>query len=232
MIGRSRQNHVRKLSIVAALTALLLCGLAHAQVKLIRMPGGEATDIPGFNQNQTHYVSITGFCEAEGFAWKWDRASEKLTCTSGAGRAVFSPDNPFYFINDSLFQAPRAPVRRDESLYLPVKILVACFGGLEKELIEWDPQDSSITISPVNGGQRNVQTKSAKPAETAGNALDSAHEAVNAGQIIKTFVIDPGHGGKDPGAIGPDGASEKDIVLSIGLKLRDLIKKKSACRSS
>jgi N-acetylmuramoyl-L-alanine amidase len=30
-----------------------------------------------------------------------------------------------------------------------------------------------------------------------------------------TVVIDPGHGGVDPGAISPDGISEKDIVLPI-----------------
>ncbi|TVQ35601.1 MAG: N-acetylmuramoyl-L-alanine amidase [Geminicoccaceae bacterium] len=34
-------------------------------------------------------------------------------------------------------------------------------------------------------------------------------------------VIDPGHGGVDPGAIGPSGVFEKDIVLAIGLALRD-----------
>jgi N-acetylmuramoyl-L-alanine amidase len=43
--------------------------------------------------------------------------------------------------------------------------------------------------------------------------------------IIKTIVIDPGHGGKDPGAIGPSGIQEKDIVLAIGLKLYTQLKK-------
>jgi len=42
---------------------------------------------------------------------------------------------------------------------------------------------------------------------------------------IKTIVLDPGHGGKDPGAIGRTGIAEKDIVLRIALKLRDLIAK-------
>lgn len=37
-----------------------------------------------------------------------------------------------------------------------------------------------------------------------------------------TVVIDPGHGGKDPGALGSV-AKEKDIVLSVGLKLGKLI---------
>ncbi|ALV07629.1 N-acetylmuramoyl-L-alanine amidase [Roseateles depolymerans] len=35
------------------------------------------------------------------------------------------------------------------------------------------------------------------------------------------IAIDPGHGGEDPGAIGPSGLKEKDVVLAIGLKLRD-----------
>jgi len=38
-------------------------------------------------------------------------------------------------------------------------------------------------------------------------------------------VIDPGHGGKDPGATGPQGYHEKNIVLNVGKYLRaDLLK--------
>jgi N-acetylmuramoyl-L-alanine amidase len=39
------------------------------------------------------------------------------------------------------------------------------------------------------------------------------------------LVIDPGHGGKDSGAVGPSGLKEKDVVLDIGLRLRDLVEK-------
>ena len=34
-------------------------------------------------------------------------------------------------------------------------------------------------------------------------------------------VIDPGHGGKDPGAIGPNGTRESNVALAIGLQLAD-----------
>ena len=44
------------------------------------------------------------------------------------------------------------------------------------------------------------------------------------GKGLNVVVIDPGHGGKDPGAIGKT-AKEKDIVLSVALKLGNLIKK-------
>ncbi|MCE5312280.1 MAG: N-acetylmuramoyl-L-alanine amidase [Nitrospiraceae bacterium] len=41
-------------------------------------------------------------------------------------------------------------------------------------------------------------------------------------QLLKRkIVIDPGHGGDDPGAVGPSNVYEKDVVLDVALKLRD-----------
>lgn len=37
------------------------------------------------------------------------------------------------------------------------------------------------------------------------------------------IALDPGHGGEDPGAIGPSGVYEKNIVLQIALRLKKLI---------
>jgi N-acetylmuramoyl-L-alanine amidase len=37
------------------------------------------------------------------------------------------------------------------------------------------------------------------------------------------IAIDAGHGGEDPGAIGPAGTREKDVVLALAMKLRDRI---------
>ena len=36
-------------------------------------------------------------------------------------------------------------------------------------------------------------------------------------------ALDPGHGGEDPGAVGPGGTREKDVVLQIAHRLRDRI---------
>lgn len=41
---------------------------------------------------------------------------------------------------------------------------------------------------------------------------------------IRRIVVDPGHGGHDPGAIGVGGTKEKDVVLQIGLKLAHKLK--------
>jgi N-acetylmuramoyl-L-alanine amidase len=47
---------------------------------------------------------------------------------------------------------------------------------------------------------------------------------------FKTIVIDPGHGGKDPGARGQRGTEEKDITLKVALKLRDLLSRQPGVR--
>ena len=38
---------------------------------------------------------------------------------------------------------------------------------------------------------------------------------------VQTIVIDPGHGGSDPGATGHQGLQEKDVALDIARRLRD-----------
>jgi N-acetylmuramoyl-L-alanine amidase len=46
---------------------------------------------------------------------------------------------------------------------------------------------------------------------------------VHASEKLDVIVIDAGHGGKDPGTIGPSGVMEKNINLPIALKLGSLI---------
>jgi N-acetylmuramoyl-L-alanine amidase len=43
--------------------------------------------------------------------------------------------------------------------------------------------------------------------------------------LIDTIVLDPGHGGHDPGAIGPNGVKEKDITLAIAKRVKRLLEK-------
>jgi N-acetylmuramoyl-L-alanine amidase len=61
--------------------------------------------------------------------------------------------------------------------------------------------------------KRGAASKDKKPAPTA---------AAPSG--IRKIVLDPGHGGKDPGALGVGGSAEKDIVLSIAKKLAAKLK--------
>ena len=50
----------------------------------------------------------------------------------------------------------------------------------------------------------------------------SAPSALATDRLI-IIALDPGHGGEDPGAIGPGGTQEKDVVLRLAHRLRERI---------
>ena len=47
----------------------------------------------------------------------------------------------------------------------------------------------------------------------------------------RIIVVDPGHGGDDPGAVSRRGTREKDIVLALGKKVRDLLNQKPGVKA-
>lgn len=62
----------------------------------------------------------------------------------------------------------------------------------------------------------------ASPAPTATPRSANRATATETDRII-IVALDPGHGGEDPGAIGPSGTREKDVVLRVAHLLRDRI---------
>ncbi len=77
---------------------------------------------------------------------------------------------------------------------------------------------------PVAPSAAAVQTP-APPEEAAPTALP---EGIDRLVIV---ALDPGHGGEDPGAIGPTGLREKDVVLQIALQLRDRLNEQRGMRA-
>ena len=66
------------------------------------------------------------------------------------------------------------------------------------------------------------------PATARAPAVPPGRAGINRLVIV---AIDPGHGGEDPGAIGPSGLREKDIVLQIARQLHDLINTRPGMRA-
>jgi len=76
-----------------------------------------------------------------------------------------------------------------------------------------------------SGGFKEPAVKADSPQRKAPTRLAKPAPAVPAGNGLRKIVLDPGHGGKDPGAIGSGGIAEKDIVLSVAKKLAAKLRK-------
>ncbi|MBD0315983.1 MAG: N-acetylmuramoyl-L-alanine amidase [Nitrospiraceae bacterium] len=79
---------------------------------------------------------------------------------------------------------------------------------------------------PIDAPQIPVPEASAPPLSAAPLLQPVAPPAKG----YTTIVIDPGHGGKDPGARGLRHTEEKDITLKVGLRLRELLNKQPRVR--
>ena len=102
------------------------------------------------------------------------------------------------------------------------------------------PAHDDDPLSQLIAQRQTAQTAQAEPSAPATAAPPSAPAQVGAApaqpaqpapstktagptERIIIVALDPGHGGEDPGAIGPRGTREKDIVLKIALLLRQRI---------
>jgi N-acetylmuramoyl-L-alanine amidase len=68
------------------------------------------------------------------------------------------------------------------------------------------------------------------PAQSAPEARRAAEPVSRAGRDL-VVVIDAGHGGKDPGASGPKGVREKDVVLAIARQLASELDRQPGIRA-
>lgn len=101
----------------------------------------------------------------------------------------------------------------------------------------------NVTMTPTGKGSSKPskpEEKPAQPAKPDKKTLNKEKPASEPEQRPVTsepskgkfiVVIDPGHGGKDPGAIGPGGTREKDVVLQVARKLKSRIDKEKGMKA-
>lgn len=237
--------------------------------------------------------------------------NRKFVIRSGSHAIKLMGDNPFFMIDDQLYQLPLPTLLQDEKVYIPLALFVAVSKDVLPAHIHVSSNNRSIQIQRrlfnITGVQieerangtliRFTTTKKFNEKDVAASfnrgwlnvtfysgTLDSAKIASEIKEgvvqkivpiqfetsaqlsflldrefkekqfyftdnevvltlrstqkidenvlmsdrkrwVIDRIIIDPGHGGKDPGAIGPTGLKEKDVVLDISKRLKNLLEK-------
>jgi N-acetylmuramoyl-L-alanine amidase len=86
------------------------------------------------------------------------------------------------------------------------------------------PPDILKVFNSPSAPPRSPITKFSAPAGGYSAAVKIPSLTRALGLRVNRIVIDAGHGGRDTGTIGPNGVTEKDVVLDVALQLSQLIR--------
>lgn len=97
-----------------------------------------------------------------------------------------------------------------------------------KQFVLSDPPRLVIDVTPAIGLEHLPSSDRQAPVHSS--SLPITQPIAPRQKGYTTIVIDPGHGGKDPGARGLQRTAEKDITLKVGLQLKALLNKQPGVR--
>ncbi|THF70108.1 N-acetylmuramoyl-L-alanine amidase [Deinococcus sp. Arct2-2] len=95
--------------------------------------------------------------------------------------------------------------------------LLAPTPGSDRARLAIDLSPALANLTPLAPNERLIATVPPVPA-TRGTAM----LALSANFVQPRVVLDPGHGGRDPGAVGS--VTEKEVTLDVALRVRDLLR--------
>ena len=116
----------------------------------------------------------------------------------------------FIEIEDNLFQLTSKVLNQNDNYYMPIESFFGIIQSLSStSSIKYT--NDEIRLTSISGLKKTIKTVD----------LRSEKEKWE----FKTIVIDAGHGGKDPGAVGYRGTKEKDIALDVAKRLEKKLSK-------
>ncbi|HSG46211.1 MAG TPA: N-acetylmuramoyl-L-alanine amidase [Longimicrobiales bacterium] len=186
---------------------------------LLSAPGGASREITLVRHRGYPAVGASALASA---GWTLVREGEGYAATLPGGlRMEIHPGAPFVLLEGTWAQLVASPYELGDSLFLPVQLLTdllpdrlpahyaarGSLGLLVRQDSLWEAGTSVAGSRP--GGST--------PGEMA-RPLDPRDDG------IRVVVIDPGHGGVDPGSLGGGRTREKDVTLAVGLALAEVLK--------
>ncbi|HSH76862.1 MAG TPA: N-acetylmuramoyl-L-alanine amidase [Longimicrobiales bacterium] len=143
---------------------------------------------------------------------------------------VLRLDSPFFSWDDVPLQLADPPYRDGGRAYVPVQLLTDFFPRRLPDLYEFDGSRALLRAGdpvPGAGGGAAADADAAgdgrAPGADAQTAIAPPLAAPAPYDGPRVVVIDAGHGGADPGALGPRGIREKDVALGIALELARIL---------
>ncbi len=187
-----------------ALIALFLAGAKAPQRAELYVGGGLVRTFSDFQLiGHTVFLPLSESADALGIEASADERSRTVFLRTRQELVIVDSSQKKVAVGTSVSPIQHAPVWTPDNVYLPEQVFTRVIAGLMR---------TSIEIKAASG----VSHQATK--DQQGRANHAGHNSSR--DPVDVIVIDPGHGGRDCGARGPEGILEKDVTLAISAKLK------------
>ena len=202
---KSFSIYIRPLFIIFLITQLF----SNTETKLKLLENNQLVGEVSTIQNK-NLISINDFIKITNSKNFINDKTEKIIFYIDDKKIKLTNQIPFIMIDDSLYQLSSNVIKRNNNYYVPAKSFFSLVNNLS----------NTVSIN-LNTNEINFSKLAEVSKKTIKVDLSSEKEKWE----FKTIVIDAGHGGKDPGAVGYRGTKEKDIALDVAKRLEKKLAK-------
>ena len=162
-------------------------------------------------KEQKYYISVNNFSDVLLNKNFINNNTEKIIIYFGDTKIKITANISFIIINDKPYQLQNNVFQRKGEYYVPMDDFLALLTQHTNTNYSMNYNSMSINLSSV------IQN----------SPIDKTTDLIKEKKKwqFDTIIIDPGHGGKDPGSVGYKGTKEKDIVLDVSKRLARKIQK-------
>lgn len=195
------------MSSITLFLSLLLCIVSsgHAAVEL-QLDGEEPVLIPTvYLRDGTVFLPLREVLPPLHLSGGWDGAKHLYRIQAAAGEVLIAPGSRKIRYGKRSLPLKQAPRFFAGELCIPEEVVATHL-----------PRLLDLEVTYINQAVVAEQGEQS-PANEPWAALTTSVP-------LEQIVIDPGHGGNDPGAISPEGVKEKDLTLALALRLEKVLK--------
>lgn len=168
------------------------------------------------DDNKQMWIDLLAFADTNQWKVEWDIPSRRIQISQAEKYISWFVGVPWVMTSKGPKKIESFPRYDDSVLWAPLNSTLDLTTQWFSSQWEWNAQGRLVKgKAPTPSSSSHISSKATSSSSTSQPSTGN----------IKTIVIDPGHGGKDPGAIGPFG-TEKEVVLAVGLKLRQKLQRK------
>lgn len=208
-------------SMVALVLLVYPVAVPGMTLKMVGTDGSLRGTFPGLEQGEAILADLDDFFDSLDFSVDWNSSLQRMEVSKDGSTFRFRPGSEFVRTPEDRLDLTSPPVKESGNLYLDVESLVRLVRNHSEESMIWNDARQQVQL-------RNPDNWSGDEGDS-GNSEDPIGEFINESQDTggsgdgTLVVVDPGHGGRDPGAIGSNGLQEKQVTLDMALALREVL---------